>query len=483
MNIRIIFLFFTPIFCQIPTDTQTSCFKQFPIYRSNSPHQIEKQGNQICVTHEKYINTDELISQPIKSSSQTRSINPDNSISLPSTTPVNLTVYQAGTSVFKYLNSTGRAFFYRLPVSLFNDRRCSGSQAITYMNDFTSTCDQIVTQSRCTVELNPSTYADGLYLITDPKSLANVTPSFVQCAGTFSLSSWSTPTCSGALQRFDLNIYYENPTGITGCNFTVTPAAATADETFIQTFSIRFLKRNTAASTLTRSGNPGYLHRSLIKTANLVGNTYNPTSGLAVLQIGSANGVCSTGSTRYIRFGENLQSTCLYSQCLNVTNFSDFLGLTNVPNLYASIYGNPDVMSDPWQRPSFCTSTTGSTESATCSKDSIPSPATSQCFTRVDIQIIYANLGSVTNPQAILSSVIYHFQSSPRTSTTDQIITQTVSFEEISNPPSTQDDLIPRPNTRLPGDFFYPFSLNHSSRMTLVSSIFYLFLFSVFFIF
>ena len=221
------------------------------------------------------------------------------------------------------------------------------------------------------------------------------------------------------------------------------------------------------------------------------------TSGLWALQPGN----CAANSGAYIRFGQNLQSTCLFDTydtfdkrkkilkmssefsrgCLNATDFSSFLGLTDPSTLYVSNSGNPDGTSNPWKHPLYCTSVIGSTDSVTCSSTAIPSLSASQCFTRVDIQISYANLGSVSNPQPILGEVIYHFQGlAATTSMNPMVITQTVTFEEMSNPPTTESDLIPRQNTRLPGDFFYPFSLNHSSRMTFISGMFYLLLFIVF---
>jgi hypothetical protein len=53
-------------------------------------------------------------------------------------------------------------------------------------------------------------------------------------------------------------------------------------------------------------------------------------------------------------------------------------------------------------------------------------------------------------------------------------MTQTVTFTDISNPPATEGDIIPVPNTRIPGDFFYPFTLNRATNSVAFSSFFYL---------
>jgi hypothetical protein len=53
-------------------------------------------------------------------------------------------------------------------------------------------------------------------------------------------------------------------------------------------------------------------------------------------------------------------------------------------------------------------------------------------------------------------------------------MTQTVTFQDVSKAPATDGDRIPRPNTRLPGDFFYPFTLNRGTNSVVFSSLFYL---------
>ncbi|CAF4358472.1 unnamed protein product [Rotaria sp. Silwood2] len=151
-------------------------------------------------------------------------------------------------------------------------------------------------------------------------------------------------------------------------------------------------------------------------------------------------------------------------------------------NLYVAVDGNPNPsnISGYWLPVTYCIFEIGSSNEPVCQQGSIPNPSIDQCYTRLDIQIAYANIGSVTNPQPILGAVVFHYQSVAKTYTTTLttplLISQSVTFQDISNTPVTQGDQLPRPNVRLPGDFFYPFTLNGARRLILFSSFFNLFI-------
>jgi hypothetical protein len=58
---------------------------------------------------------------------------------------------------------------------------------------------------------------------------------------------------------------------------------------------------------------------------------------------------------------------------------------------------------------------------------------------------------------------------------------ESVTFNDISNAPIVEQGQIPTPNTRLPANFFYPFSGNQGTKSMTFSSVFYL-LITAFFI-
>ncbi len=100
------------------------------------------------------------------------------------------------------------------------------------------------------------------------------------------------------------------------------------------------------------------------------------------------------------------------SNCPTITNLTNILLPFSSPNLYVSAYGNPDPsnITGYWLPVTFCTSEIGSSAAAVCQTGSVPNSSASECYNRLDIQIAYANIGSVTNPQPILGAVIFHYQ-------------------------------------------------------------------------
>lgn len=83
----------------------------------------------------------------------------------------------------------------------------------------------------------------------------------------------------------------------------------------------------------------------------------------------------------------------------------------NASNLYVAAYSNsnPSNSSSDWLPVISCTSTIGSSSSPTCS-NGINVISSTSCYIKLDIQIAYTNIGSIFNPQPVLSAVIFHYQ-------------------------------------------------------------------------
>jgi hypothetical protein len=81
-------------------------------------------------------------------------------------------------------------------------------------------------------------------------------------------------------------------------------------------------------------------------------------------------------------------------------------------NVFVAAYGNPDPanITGYWLPVTYCTSEIGSSNAPVCQQGSVPTPSSNQCYIRLDIQIAYANVGSVTNPQPVLGAVVFHYQ-------------------------------------------------------------------------
>ena len=102
------------------------------------------------------------------------------------------------------------------------------------------------------------------------------------------------------------------------------------------------------------------------------------------------------------------------ANCPNINDVTNVLMPINATALRIAASGSPDssTISSPWLSVTYCASETGSTGNAVCQQNSIPTWTIGQCYDRVDIQIAYANIGSVSNPQPIIGAVVFHYQRS-----------------------------------------------------------------------
>ncbi|CAF3430845.1 unnamed protein product [Rotaria sp. Silwood1] len=254
-------------------------------------------------------------------------------------------------------------------------------------------------------------------------------------------------TCSSALKSLTIKIFYSNPTGIV--NVTVTPVTDNPANgtTFEQTFIVQFIQNDSSSSSSSGvARNPGYL-----QSANLI--------------VGIANGSAVDVSTT--------QTTC--------PNLYDLLMPINSTNLYVAAYSNSDQfnITTDWLPVISCVSEIGSPSNRLCQNGIKISPSVNGlCDVKLDIQIAYTKIGSISNPQSVLSAVIFHYQGRTVASTDPLsetlLVMESVTFQDISITSVTEQGQIPSPNARLPADFFYPFSTNQATKFMKYSLFHYL---------
>ncbi|CAF2628030.1 unnamed protein product [Rotaria sp. Silwood2] len=171
------------------------------------------------------------------------------------------------------------------------------------------------------------------------------------------------------------------------------------------------------------------------------------------------------------------------------TNCSDLYKLL-IPidsiDLYVAAYSNPDAtnITRDWLPAISCTSEIGSPNIRQCQNGiKVYSNSDGSCHVKLDIQIAYTKIGSISNPQSLLSAVIFHYQTISSTSLLSGtlLVTESVTFQDISDAPVIEQGQIPSPNARLPADFFYPFSANQATKF-MTYSLFYYPLISILFI-
>ncbi|CAF2418718.1 unnamed protein product [Rotaria sp. Silwood2] len=292
-----------------------------------------------------------------------------------------------------------------------------------------------------------------------------------------------------------IQIVYSNPTGILNISATPEIVNAANDTTFEQTFTVQFIQSDSSSSSSSSSStirNPGYL-----QGANIMAGIKNESQ---VLTVSSSQfsiiqplstGECDLSNTQRIpiSFGENVRSTCKYNVPSVPTNCSDLYKLL-IPidsiDLYVAAYSNPDAtnITRDWLPAISCTSEIGSPNIRQCQNGiKVYSNSDGSCHVKLDIQIAYTKIGSISNPQSLLSAVIFHYQTISSTSLLSGtlLVTESVTFQDISDAPVIEQGQIPSPNARLPADFFYPFSANQATKF-MTYSLFYYPLISILFI-
>ncbi|CAF3594574.1 unnamed protein product [Rotaria sordida] len=399
----------TPILSTI----QPSCYKNISIFQSNSPYVIQKMGELVCVDFQRYSGS-QYYQQPniqtLDPGSFVRTINRENSISAPSGLPTNLTNYQ----------------FPSLP---FDNS--------TYICDNTS--------------VSPASFVGS--------------------------------TCSGALKSLTIKIFYSNPSGIVNVSVTNVTSDSMDGTTFEQTFIVQFIQNDSSSlSSSSTERNPGYL-----QGANIIASIQNDTtiqtissSQFSILRPLST-GYCDSSNTQRmpISFGESIRSTCKYNATGQTTcpNIYDILMPINATNLYVAAYSNPNMSNNTndWLRVISCISAIGSPNIFQCQNGiKLYSSSDVVCYVKLDIQIAYTKIGSISNPQFVLSAVIFHYQTITTNLLNDTLlVTESVTFQDISVTPVIEQGQIPAPNTRLPADFFYPFSTNQATKFMTYSYLSY----------
>ena len=86
--------------------------------------------------------------------------------------------------------------------------------------------------------------------------------------------------------------------------------------------------------------------------------------------------------------------------------------LSTASATYVAAYGNsnPSNVTSDWLPVISCTSEVGIPNNRECQMGNIINPPAGVCYVRLDIQIAYTKIGSVLNPQSVLSAVIFHYQ-------------------------------------------------------------------------
>ncbi|XP_072165001.1 tectonic-1-like [Diadema setosum] len=296
----------------------------------------------------------------------------------------------------------------------------------------------------------------------------------------------STDTCDNVVTEVKYIITHNATNGIETVDVGLTLRSLTSSDTMpSQTFSTEFVKLG-ETDTFPRSGNPGYVIGQPLVAGNLVqldgsileaiSLSSDPTNWLTVVR-SSADGSCltDTDSRIPVTFGENLRSGCTIQVSYN--NISDICGFIqsvalnalsgNQPG-YVATFGNsqPEVLGD-WVE-IFKDEISGSAvsnEQGVCSN----------MYMSLHIEVLYANVGALANPQAKIVGVRFYYPDGSGQTLRYQCIgpycqegaeslvqqfevSVSVDFIDTSTSPGSYWAEKPAFQAKLPNDFFYPFT-------------------------
>ncbi|CAH1785708.1 unnamed protein product, partial [Owenia fusiformis] len=266
----------------------------------------------------------------------------------------------------------------------------------------------------------------------------------------------------------------------------------------LQTFQTSF-KKLEDTNTFRRSGNPGYLIGEPVLAGRLVTQSLidgterqaiyldsNRENWLTIVT-STPTGQCVTEpySRRSVKFGENLRSGCAFRVSYN--NIADVCTLIqqtalhaltlNQSDFYIATFGNSDVVKvGDWVKIIEQNKPTAE-----------PYSQKGGCLNIVlgmHIEILYANIGSLVNPQAKIIGISFIYESPqdikfqcvgpycrPSTANMTQTfeVVSSVAFIDTTQPAVPIIAEKPSVTAKLPNDFFYPFYYLSSASLTRTS--------------
>ncbi|XP_067874528.1 tectonic-3-like [Heterodontus francisci] len=374
------------------------------------------------------------------------------------------------------MNTTGPKDFYQvgdLIITLFQDAlvlgvlmqptaltggECTDSNPAGFLQDRRSTCTRSVGDLRTTCEtlpaLKPATYFQNFVLLVSPNYTAvdgvHILPENKEILS----SPWIEDNmCINVVSEVTYRIKYKGEEGILGAQVTFGLTNITLSATKIQqNFHIFFIADPANYTAERRSGNPGYLRGKPILAFNGERATI-----LTVLK-SAGDGSCSQLDRNRVFFQRNMRAGCSYRfvpglTCSELQKNINLILLGDNPPHSLGILGNSSG-----RKPESLTRIINSAPEAPnviCETSCILSLA-------LDIQILWANLGPLSNPQAAVLGARFQYQRQQVQCSSGRLSPRTsITFIETTQYPLAPRDQ-PATEWKLPFDFFHPFKVLNS---------------------
>ncbi|XP_067834000.1 tectonic-3-like isoform X2 [Heptranchias perlo] len=355
-----------------------------------------------------------------------------------------------------------RLFHYSFAACVLQRRvqgflQSSSSTCARRVRDLNTACDSLPA-------LNAATYYENFVLLPTPNiTIGSNQVKIIPEGREFLSSPWvMNDVCRNVVSEVTYWIEYRGIEGLVGARvvFALTNVSLSATK-IQQTFHIFFVTNPTMVRAKRRSGNAGYL-----LGAPVLAFSGEVAASLTVLK-SAGDGSCSRMGRNSVLFRQNMRAGCSYrftpgQMCSNLQTQINLLLLGESPINSLGILGNASG---------------SETEGLTRIINPVPEAPGVRCATScplslaLEIQILWAYLGPLANPQAAVLGARFQYQRQDVGCSISSVSLRTsVTFIETTRyPPAPRNQ--PAADWKLPFDFFHPFKMATSGVVFSAGSI------------
>ncbi|XP_062988532.1 tectonic-3 isoform X2 [Elgaria multicarinata webbii] len=369
--------------------------------------------------------------------------------------------YQVGDPIQIYFAATSVLSVLKQPVGMGASQLCIDENPAGFLESKSTSCIRILTNlmNSCTTDpaLDAASYYRHFSVLKVPVNMTIFQPVQVNI---IPLSEPASPslngsTCHNVVSEVIYEVEFNGIHGIqkVSVQFKVASVFGNPAATLQQRFSLHFGSRS-PSFTKRRSGNPGY-----IVGAPLIA-MYNGTQQHVTILQNQGNGQCSATERHKVQFGKNMIAGCQFRlQETNCTHLQELLyeafqGGHSLGSL--AITGNADP-GHPGEWNGIFTQR--------CNIQG------GHCMVPIslEIQVLWAQVGLLSNPQAQVLGARYYYLCKPLKSLDIYMnmlsLTTAASFTDVTKWPEPPRDQ-PRVHWKLPFDFFFPFKMALSGAVS-----------------
>uniref|UniRef100_A0A8D0HGR6 Tectonic family member 3 n=1 Tax=Sphenodon punctatus TaxID=8508 RepID=A0A8D0HGR6_SPHPU len=333
------------------------------------------------------------------------------------------------------------------PVGIGVSERCVDGNPAAFLESKNTSCTRMLTNLSESCTMDPSLNAASYYSDFTVLKVCVMFPCVIIPVLQPEAPWMDGNTCHNVVSEVIYEVAFSGIHGIQNVSveFKVTSVSGTPGTSFRQQFTLHFRvsQSRTPSRTTHRSGNPGYLTGAPVLALHF--------PQVTILQ-NQADGRCSDSLRHEVQFGMNVRTGCKFSiplgtekvNCSHIqeTVFQALHGVRRPQSL--AVTGNADpIQAEEWS-------------SILLQNCNVQANRDSCCLvpTSLEIQVLWAQMGLRSNPQAQVLGARFLYQCESLKSLMP--LTTAVSFTDMTEWPEPPRGW-PSMYWKLPFDFFFPF--------------------------